>query len=226
MSDSIFWNYLAELTEQEATWREWNCRLASWHRFNTFCTHYLKCENKRARLLSCVNAGQNTYASVASVPVQLKDIMIYSLRRESFHQSLCKSLQIERPSGNKWAEFNNTWYLGDYSANKIHCPVYLTYLAATLPETISSLCRVHSDLFILLTPAGRGLAPEAQQLLTGNNFLLLSLADELSLQADGSFKFMRSISELMKPCSQPCPQHYQSSILPIEVYKYLVYNEK
>ena len=39
MTDSIFWGYLEELPEQEAAWREWNNRLANWHRFNTFYTH-------------------------------------------------------------------------------------------------------------------------------------------------------------------------------------------
>jgi len=38
MIDKIFWQYLPELPEQEAAWREWNCCLAGWHRFNTFYT--------------------------------------------------------------------------------------------------------------------------------------------------------------------------------------------
>jgi hypothetical protein len=36
MTDRIFWNYLEELPELEAPWREWSIRLAGWHRFNTF----------------------------------------------------------------------------------------------------------------------------------------------------------------------------------------------
>jgi len=41
MADRILGEYLEKLPEQEAAWREWNCRLASWYRFNTFYTHFL-----------------------------------------------------------------------------------------------------------------------------------------------------------------------------------------
>jgi hypothetical protein len=88
-------------------------------------------------------------------------------------------MQIERPSGNKWPEFGSTWYLGDYcdSTSKIYYPVYLTYQAATLSETISSLCRLHNEPFVLMVPTGRELSPETQQLLDKNNSVLLSIAD-------------------------------------------------
>ena len=41
MSDRKIWNYLEELTEQEAAWKEWQSGLMGWHRFNIFYTHYL-----------------------------------------------------------------------------------------------------------------------------------------------------------------------------------------
>ena len=61
MRDTTFWNYLEELPEQEAAWRDWQSNLARWHRFNTFYTHYLKVENKRARLLNCPAPCEHGY---------------------------------------------------------------------------------------------------------------------------------------------------------------------
>ena len=51
--DKIFWEYLEELPEQEAPWREWQCNLAGCYRFNTFYTHYLRVEGRRAKQLNC-----------------------------------------------------------------------------------------------------------------------------------------------------------------------------
>ena len=34
MADNILWEYLEELPEQEAAWREWQFGLTGWHRFN------------------------------------------------------------------------------------------------------------------------------------------------------------------------------------------------
>jgi len=238
--DRIFWNYLEELPEQEAAWKEWQSGLTGWHRFNTFYTHFLRVEGSRVKLLNCKELCdydcprrviEDSPSNITAVcpqdkadPIQLKfrDILIYSLRRDVFHQALCVSLQIERPSRNVWPEFGSTWYLGDYydAASKIHCPVYLTYQAVTLPESISSLCRLHQEPLMLMAPIKRGLTPEAQQLLDKNSSVLFSMEAELSLQPDSSFKSKRSISECMK--SSNCyPQ--KKITLPIEACKYLVY---
>ncbi|MFA6477832.1 MAG: hypothetical protein WCV67_05915 [Victivallaceae bacterium] len=40
----------------------------------------------------------------------------------------------------------------------------------------------------------RGMTPEAQQLLVGNHASLLSMADELTLQPDGSFKSVHGLT--------------------------------
>ena len=71
----------------------------------------------------------------------------------------------------------------------------------------------------------KNITPEIQQFLARNNSVLFSMADELNLLQDGSFKPVRGIPECMKSCNQPCPQRYQSKILPIEAYKFLFYNE-
>ncbi len=246
MADRVIWNYLEELPEQEAAWREWQSGLSGWHRFNTFYTHYLRVEGRRVKLLNCPSPCEQGYprqvienspSNIVAVcpqnqadPIQLKfrDILIYALRRDIFHQALCVSMQINRPSNNAWREFGSTWYLGDYCdlASKIHCPVYLTYQAAMLPEAISSLCRLHQEPFLLMAPTGHGLTPEAQQLLANNNSVLFSMEAELSLQSDGSFKPGRNIMECMKSRRDGCLQDGQCKTLPIEAYKFLVYNEK
>ena len=95
MADHIFWNYLEELPEQEAAWREWNSRLASWQRFNTFYTHYLRVEGRRIKLLNCPapceqgyprQVIENSPSNIVAIcpqnnadPIQLKfrDILIY-----------------------------------------------------------------------------------------------------------------------------------------------------
>ena len=238
MTGRIFWNYLEELPEQEAAWCEWSRRLDAWHRFNTFYTHYLRVEGRRVKLLNCPSPCEQGYprqvvenspSDIKAVcpqnqadPIQLKfrDILIYSLRREAMHKALCVTLQI------KYSEYyrtepENVWHLGDYSGTE----VYLTYKTSTLTDTISSIYLLLQKPFILMVPTVKNISTEIQQFMAKNNSILLSMADELHLQQDGSFKLVRCISECMKSCNQPCPQRYQSKILPIEAYKFLAYNE-
>ena len=236
--DRIFWYYLEKLPEQEAAWREWQSGLAGWHRFNTFYTHYLRVEGRRAKLLNCPvpceqgyprQVVENSPSNITAIcpqdkadPIQLKfrDILIYSLRREVLHKALCTSLNI-RHAEDRRTEYAHIWHLGDYPGTE----VYLTYKTSALTDTISSIYLSHQKPFILMVPTAKNVTPEIQQFMANNNSVLLSMADELHLQQDGSFKTVRSLSECMKSCNQPCPQRYQSKILPIEAYKFLVYNE-
>jgi len=208
--DRIFWKYLEELPEQEAAWKEWQCNLASWQRFNTFYTHYLRVEGRRAKLLNCIapceqgyprQVIENSPSDIKAVcpqnkadPLQLKfrDILIYSLRLEAFHQALCVSLNIKY-SAEIRKEHENVWHLGDYSGTK----VYITYKTSTLTDTISSIYRLHQKPFILMVPTAKNVTPEIQQFMVKNNSALISMADELSMQPDGSFKPKRGIAECM-----------------------------
>ena len=238
MADSILWNYLEELPEQEAAWSEWNSRLTGWHCFNTFYTHYLRIEGRRVKLLNCPapceqgyprRVVENSPSDIIAIcpqnqadPIQLKfrDILIYSLRRETFHQALCTSQRINY-SADRRKEHENVWPLGDHSGTE----VYLTYETSTLTDTISSIYILHQKPFILMVPTAKNVTPEIQQFMAKNNSVLLSMADELHLQPDGSFKPLRGITEFMKLHKQPCPQRYQSKILPIEAYKFLFYSK-
>ncbi|MEI8245968.1 MAG: hypothetical protein WCI51_09070 [Lentisphaerota bacterium] len=238
MSDRIFWNYLEELPDQEAAWREWQSGLTGWHRFNTFYIYYLRVEGSRAKLLICTDlcerdcprrVVENSPSDIKAVcpqnkaePIQLKfrDILIYSLRLEAFHQTLCASLSIKY-SDDRRTEHANVWHLGDYSRKE----VYLTYETSTLTDTISSIYISLQKPFILMVPTMKNITPEIQQFMAKNNSVLLSMADELHLQPDGSFKPLRGITEFMKLHKQPCPQRYQSKILPIEAYKFLFYSK-
>ena len=211
MIDRIFWNYLEYLPEQEAAWREWNCRLASWHRFNTFYTHYLRVEGRRVKLLNCPSPCEQGYprqvvenspSDIKAVcpltqadPIQLKfrDILIYALRLETLHQAICSSLNI-RYAEDRRIEHENVWLLGDYSGAE----VYLTYETSTLTDTISSIYLSCQSPFILMMPTVKDITPEIQQFLDKNHSVLFSMADELSLQQDGSFKLKRNIAECMK----------------------------
>ena len=216
MHENFLWEYLAELPEQEAAWREWQQHLAVWHRFNTFYTHYLRVEGSRAKLLDCPSPCEQGYprrvvenspSDITAVcpqgdaaPIQLKfrDILIYSLRREALHMALCVSLQIEQASGSKLSECSKTWYLGEYFGTA----VYLAYHNAPvmLTETVSSLCLLlRKAPFMLIAPTNRGMTIEAQQMLAENDSVFLALADELTLQSDGSFKVLRRAPERIKP---------------------------
>ena len=206
MSDRIFWHYLEELPEQEAAWREWQCNLANWHRFNTFYTYYLRVEGRRVKWLNCTELCEHdcprriiehSPSNITAVcpleeaePVQLKfkDILIYSLRREALHQALCSSLNIKY-SADRRKEHEHIWHLGEKSGTE----VYLTYRTATLPDTISSLYLSHQKPFILMVPTVKNIAPEIQQFMAKNNSILLSMADELHLQQNGSFRHRRSL---------------------------------
>ena len=240
MADRIFWEYLEDSPEQETAWYEWRHHLAEWHCFNTFYTHYLRVEGRRAKRLNCPTPCEQGYprqvvenspSDIKAVcpqnqadPIQLKfrDILIYALRREVLHQALCVSLKINY-SADCRTEHENAWHLGDYSGTE----VYVTYRTtpAILTDTISSLYLSQQAPFILIVPTVKNITPEIQQFMAKNNSILLSMVDELNLQQDGSFKPVRGIAECMKPSNQPCPQRYQSKILPIEAYRFLAYNE-
>jgi len=238
MTDRIFWEYLEALPEQEAAWKEWQHSLTGWHRFNTFYTHYLRVEGRRVKRLNCPSPCEQGYprqvvenspSDIKAVcpqnkaePIQLKfrDILIYSLRLEAFHQTLCASLSIKY-SDDRRTEHANVWHLGDYSGTE----VYLTYNTSNLTDTISSLYLSQQKPFILMVPTVKNITPEIQQFMAKNNSILFSMEAELSMQQDGSFKPKHSIAECMNQYNQSCPQRYQSKILPIEAYKYAVYSE-
>ena len=57
-----------------------------------------------------------------------------------------------------------------------------------LTDTISSIFLAHQKPFILMVPTAKNVIPEIQQFLAKNNSVLISMADELTLQPDGSFK--------------------------------------
>ena len=212
MNDIILWNYLEELPEQEAAWHDWQCNLARWHRFNTFYTHYLRVEGNRAKLLNCPSPCEQGYprqvvenspSEITAVcpqnqadPIRLKfkDILIYSLLHETLHKALCVALRIKY-SGDLRQEHENIWHLGDYYGTD----VYITYRteAAVFADTISSLFLSHQKPFILMVPTVKNITPEIQQFMAKNNSVLFSMADELTLQPDGSFKPVRGIPECM-----------------------------
>ena len=213
MADNTFWEYLEKLPEPETAWLEWNCRLASWQRFNTFYTHYLRVEGRCVKLLNCPSPCEHGYhrqvvenspSDIKAVcpqgkadPLQLKfrDILIYSIRLEAFHQALCASLNIKY-SADRRTEHENIWYLGDYSGME----VYITYRTAPaiLADTISSRSLSQQTTFILMVPTVKNITPEIQLFMAKNNSVLFSMADELTLQQDGSFKRVRGILECMK----------------------------
>ena len=211
MADRILGEYLEKLPEQEAAWREWNCRLASWYRFNTFYTHYLRVEGRRVKLLNCPapceqgyprQVVENSPSDIKAVCpqnqadlIQLKfrDILIYSLRRDALHQAFCASLNIKY-SADRRKENEHVWHLGDYSGTE----VYLTYETSMLTDIISSIYLSQQAPFILMVPTMKNVIREIQQFMAKNNSVLLSMADELIMQPDGSFRVKRNIQECMK----------------------------
>ena len=216
--DKILWEYLEMLAEQETSWYDWNRNLSDWRCFNTFCNYFLKVEEGHAKFLECTTPCEygcprqimeNSPSDIAAIcpqekaepiPLKLKDILVYSLRHEDFHKAICAALQIAQPPECRRSECSKAWYLGEHS--DITMAVYLTYHTAplTLTESISSLCMLlRRTPFILMAPTGRGMTLEAQQILAENDSVFLSLADELVLRQDGSFKVVRSVSECMNP---------------------------
>lgn len=88
--------------------------------------------------------------------------------------------------------------LGDYSGTE----VYITYrtVPAILADTISSLYLSQQAPFILMVPTMKNVTPEMQQFIDKNKFILLSMADELTLQTDGSFKPKEASKNNMNIC--------------------------
>ena len=132
MNDMILWEYLEELPELEAAWNDWSRRLSGWLNFNTLYTNYLMVQNKRIQYLKCTiecehccprqvidDSPTNIKAvcpekKVEPVKLTFKDTLIYALRRESFHQAICRTLNIEY-SADRWNELKKIWHLGDSS---------------------------------------------------------------------------------------------------------------
>ena len=77
----------------------------------------------------------------------------------------------------------------------------------------------------LTMPAAKNVTPEIQQFMAKNNSVLFSMADELHLLQDGSFKLVCSIAECLMPSDHGCSQVEQKPMLPIEAYNYLVYSD-
>ena len=167
---------------------------------------YLQVEGRRVNLLNCPALCEHGYprqvienspSNIVAVcpqnqaaPIQLKfrDILIYSIRCEALHQAFSASLDIKY-SADCRTEHEHIWHLGEKSGTE----VYLTYRTATLPDTISSLYLSQQKPFILMVPTVKNIAPEIQQFMAKNNSILLSMADELHLQPNGSFKPVRNI---------------------------------
>ena len=167
---------------------------------------YLRVDGRRAKLLNCPapceqgyprQVVENSPSNIIAIcqqnhadPIQLKfrDILIYSLRHEALHRALCTSLNI-RYLADRRKKYVHIWHLGDYSGTE----VYLTYETSTLTDTISLLYLSQQAPFILMAPTRKNITPEMQQFIDKNKFILLSIADELTLQTDGSFKSVRNI---------------------------------
>ncbi len=174
---------------------------------------YLRVEGRRVKLLNCPSPCEQGYprriienspSDIRAVcpqekadPIQLKfrDILIYSIRREALHQAICASLNIKY-SADRRKEHEHIWHLGDYSGTE----VYITYRTApaVLTDTISSIYLLLQKPFILIVPTAKNIPPEIQQFMAKNNSILFSMADELTLQPDGSFRAKRNIPECMK----------------------------
>ena len=219
MADNILWNYLEELPEQEAAWKEWQSGLAGWHRFNIFYTHYLRVDGRRVKLLNCTDPCEQGYprqvvenspSDIKAVcpqnqaePVHLKfrDILIYSLRLDALHKAICASLNIKYAADRR-IEHENLWHLGDYSGTA----VYVTYrtVPAILADTISLLYLSQQNPFILMAPTVKNITPEIHQFMARNNSILFSMESELRLQADGSFKSKRGMAEYIKSYNHSC----------------------
>jgi len=203
--DKIFWEYLEMLPEQEITYCEWRRHLSDWHCFNTFYNYFLKVDEKHAKFLGCTTPcefgcprqiEENTPYDITAVctqnkadpiPLKFRDILMYSMRHEDFHKAICASLQIEQPL-NKLSECRSTWYLGEHSGTAVYLTCRMTELTETIGRFVNYCVRRRSSLW--LRPCG--MTSEAQQLLAGNDAVLLSMADEFTLQSDGSFKLLRN----------------------------------
>ena len=172
---------------------------------------YLRVEGRRVKLLNCPSPCEQGYprriienypSDIKAVcpqnqadPIQLKfrDIIIYALRRETLHKALCASLNIKY-SADRRKEHERIWHLGEYYGME----VYLTYETSTLTDTISLLYLSQQTPFMLMVPTAKNITPEIQQFMAKNNSILFSMADELTLQPDGSYRAKRNIPECMK----------------------------
>ena len=90
---------------------------------------------------------------------------------------------------------------------------------------INSIYLLLQKPFILMVPTVKNISTEIQQFMAMNNSILFSMADELGLQPDGSFKPVRCIAECITLCNHKCQQARQNTTMPIEAYRYLAYNE-
>ncbi len=216
MSDCVLWQYLEDLPGQCAPWCEWESHIGNWPGFSGFQKRYLQLTKDRATAVECrtncsfgcprkvVEHSPDDIVAVCpeqeGKPYSLnaKDILVYSIKRNTFHKDLCSNLGIEFRES-KLDDCRRTWRLGDYipTAGYIF-PVFISFQEepGDLVEVVRTLCLYHSNPFALIIPTRRCVTSKTENLLNLHGSLLISLNEEKFFSDEGRLQTVRPASDV------------------------------
>ena len=216
VSECVLWQYLEDLPGQAAPLVEWHQHLDGWPGFQDFHRRYLQLTKDPATAVECrtdcglgcprkvVTHTPNNIVAVCpeqeEKPYSLiaEDILVYSIKRNTFHKDLCSNLGIEFRES-KLDDCRRTWRLGDYipTAGYIF-PVFISFQEEPedLLEVVRTLCLNQSNPFALIIPTRRSVTPDIENMLNQRGSLLLTLNEEMLFSDKGKLQAVRPASDV------------------------------
>jgi len=137
-----------------------------------------------------------------------RDVLVYTLNRSSFHKSICAGLGITR-NENSLDGIPGVFRLGDYTPTAgFNFPVYLAFKCDPdeLLESVRNISLLGHDPYALIIPTRKQLTPRTEDLLSRSRSICIVLSEELSIEANGSLKALRSAADLFANFQADIPE--------------------
>lgn len=236
MPEQRFWRMLEELSGQIAPLAVWRNHLGDWPLFDQIRRKYLLATGQRATSLECPTpcsyvcprrVVEYALGDIEAIcpeqetpPIKIadKDLLFYGLKQSAIMKAISDAIGIaHRPS--EPAGCHSSWRIGDFiPPRRASAPVYVSMQESLsdLDRVVKTLCLLHSDSIVLLTPTRRRLSAESEQILRQNNSVFISMEEELvftekaNLQTSSpkDFLFRKLLPvELRTTPADPLPQN-------------------
>jgi len=226
MNNHEFWKILEDTSAQAAPWCEWWDALSGWAHFGLFQKRYLQLDKHRATAVACVSdcpmfcprqVVHHAEDDIVAVcpeneskpyPLTAKDILVYKLKRQTFHKDLCAALGIQhkesQPAGTRFV-----WRLGQYKPQEgYELPVYLIFPEDEehLAESLNRICLLYETQFAIITPTDQYYCPEIEQLLAAKEAIVLTLDGEITFDDKGKLTANRELTDIFASFHATIPE--------------------
>ncbi len=226
MNNHKFWKILEDIPAQAAPWCEWKNALSDWVHFDMFQKRYLQLDKHQATAVACVSdcpmfcprqVVHHAKDDIVAVcpeneskpyPLTAKDILVYKLKRPTFHKDLCTALGIQhkenQPTGTRFV-----WPLGQYKPQEgYELPVYLIFPEDEehLVKSLNRICLLHETQFAIITPTNQHHCPEINQLLTAKEIISLTLDREIMFDNKGMLTANRELTNIFASFHATIPE--------------------